>query len=201
MKILVAVPTYESIQPETFKSIYGLDKCGHNVVFDFQRGYDCATARNNIAKEAIAEEADYVLMVDNDVILPSDTLRNLLETQTDVCLGYYLTRWGNQSDSRVVIFKDGEYNYSTYYNRDELQALRNKGVFREKVHGGGFGCALVRTDVFKRIAFPWFKFTIYEDGSNLGEDLNFCERCKEAGIPIIVDTRVSCKHLVRKFME
>ena len=29
MRILVAVPTYETIYPDTFKSIYGLDSAGN----------------------------------------------------------------------------------------------------------------------------------------------------------------------------
>ena len=48
MKILIAVPTYETIFPDTYKSIWDMDKCGHEVQFEFVRGYDVATARNNI---------------------------------------------------------------------------------------------------------------------------------------------------------
>ena len=95
MKILVAVPTAETIMPEVFKAIYGLDKCGHWVVFDYVRGYDCAQARNRIASEAIAEEADYVLMVDSDTIIPSNTLELMLENSVDVCLGVYANRNGD----------------------------------------------------------------------------------------------------------
>ena len=59
MRILVAVPTYENICPETFKSIYDLDKDGHQVDFEFVKGYDCPTARNNIAKKAIEGGYDF----------------------------------------------------------------------------------------------------------------------------------------------
>ena len=75
MKIFIAVPTFENISPATFKSIYGLDRCGHWVVFDYITGYDCATARNRIAKQAIAEQADYVLMIDSDMTITESILR------------------------------------------------------------------------------------------------------------------------------
>ena len=92
MKILIAVPTFETIYPDTFKSIFELDKGGHEVLFDFVRGYDCATARNNIAQKAMDLETDFVLMVDNDVVLPKDALVNLLDDPRNVCLGFYAHR-------------------------------------------------------------------------------------------------------------
>ena len=91
-KVLVAVPTFENIYPDTFKSIYDLDVSVHNVGFEFVRGYDCATARNRIAQIAIDRKADFVLMVDNDVVLPKDALQNLLDDRKDVTLGIYAHR-------------------------------------------------------------------------------------------------------------
>lgn len=201
MKILIAVPTYENIQPETFKSIYGLDKCGHWVVFDYVSGYDVASARNLIAQEAKTEQSDYVLMVDNDIRLPSDALRNLLEYPVDVCLGFYAHRWGSTFDGRTNVCRLGEFNYTDMYNIEELRKLRESDVKREQVHGGGLGCALIKTSLFDQIDFPYFKWTHYRDGNVLSEDLNFCERCCEKGIPIFVDPRVGCSHLFRNYKE
>ena len=91
-KILIAVPTFENIYPDTFKSIYDLDVSGHDTEFEFVRGYDCATARNRIALMALDKKTDYVLMVDNDVVLPKDALINLFDDPKDVCLGFYAHR-------------------------------------------------------------------------------------------------------------
>ena len=50
-KILIAVPTFENIKPQCFKSIYGLKRpIGYDLYFDYVSGYDCAKARNQIAK-------------------------------------------------------------------------------------------------------------------------------------------------------
>ena len=87
MKILVAVPTFETIYPDTYKSIWDMDKGGHEVLFDSVRGYDVATARNRIAQKSLDLNADYVLMVDNDVSLPKDALLLLLEDAKEVNLG------------------------------------------------------------------------------------------------------------------
>jgi len=199
MKILIAVPTYETITPDTFKSIYNMDKGYHACAFDFVRGYDCASARNNIARLALETQSDYVLMVDNDMELPPDALLNLLEGENDVCLGYCPRRNAmNLYDGKTCIYRLGEENYNMQYPSVELKALAESGQYKIEVHGGGMACALIKTDVFKRLNYPWFNWVNYSSGDILSEDLYFCELCKHAEIPIYVDTRVGCGHLFRR---
>ena len=208
MKILIAVPTFESIYPDTFKSIYDLDKCGHEVFFDFVRGYDCATARNNIAQKSLDMEVDYVLMVDNDVVLPKDALVNLTDDLKEVCLGYYAHRGpDNKYSGRSCICRLYDQNGALYYNypleseytAQELTEIQKSGKNKVKIHGGGMGCAFIETDVFKRIQYPWYDWVNYknEHRGMLSEDLFFCEGCKAKGIPIYTDTRVNCGHILR----
>jgi len=59
------------------------------------------------------------------------------------------------------------------------------------------GCALIKTDVFNRLNFPYFNWVNYQNNSVLSEDLYFCKICKEANIPVYVDTRVGCGHMLR----
>lgn len=199
MKILIAVPTFENITPDTFKSIYGLDKCGCWCVFDFVRGYDCARARNNIAQQAMNEGADYVLMVDNDITLPSDALKNLMEDVRDVCLGFYAHRPAeNIYNGKTNVCRLGEFNYTWQYPAIELRQMADRGEYKIPIHGGGLGCALIRTAVFEKLEYPWFDWVNYKDRGVLSEDLYFCEQCCQNGIPIFVDTRVGCGHLMRR---
>ena len=208
MNILIAVPTFETIYPDTFKSIYDLDTGPHGHAFDFVRGYDCATARNAIAQKAMSGGAEYVLMVDNDVLLPKDALLNLLDDPKDVCLGYYAHRHAdNVYRGSTCVCKQfmpsGEkyFNYplESEYTAAELMELQEKGEYKVQIHGGGMGCALIRTDVFRKLEYPWYDWVNYDDDSRgmLSEDLYFCERCKQAGIPVYTDTRVGCGHMLR----
>lgn len=165
LKILIAVPTYETIMPDTFKSIYELDGGGNLCRFEFVRGYDCAAARNNIARAALEQDVDYVLMVDNDVVLPPDALTNMLEDAKDVCLGYYAHRNAqNLYDGKTSVCRLGEFNYTQQYPAMELRKLAEKGVYKVQIHGGGMGCALIRTEVFRRFQYPWFYWTNYPNG-------------------------------------
>lgn len=209
MKILIAVPTFESIYPDTFQSIYELDPNGHELMFRFVRGYDCATARNKIAQTALDLEADYVLMVDNDVVLPQDTLVNLTDDLKDVCLGYYAHRdTDNIYRGRTCVCKlyDSEgtkyFNYplESEYSAQELNNLHDNGTYKLQIHGGGMGCAFIKTDLFRSLNYPWYDWVNYGDSNRgmLSEDLFFCELCRKSNIPIYTDTRVACGHILRR---
>lgn len=204
--ILIAVPTFESIFPDTFKAIYDLDVSGHDVSFEYVRGYDCATARNRIAKKALNLGVDYVLMVDNDVVLPKDALINLLDDPKPVCLGFYAHRDNdNVYRGRTCVCKlhtpEGtrwhNYPLESEYTAEELAELRNKGEYKIRIHGGGMGCALIKTSVFNAIKYPYYDWVNYESGRMLSEDLFFCEQCKKHSISIHTDTRVNCGHILR----
>lgn len=208
MKILIAVPTFENIYPDTFKSIYDLETGGHEVTFDFVRGYDCATARNNIAQKAINLCTDYVLMVDNDVVLQKDALTHLLEHGEDVVLGYYAHRGSdNLYNGRTCVckmFNEKGAKYFNYpleseYTGKELHDLAEAGTNKIQIHGGGMGCALIRTNLFKRIKYPWYDWVNYDgpDRGMLSEDLYFCEQLKRLRMPIYTDSRVACGHILR----
>lgn len=206
MKILIAVPTFENIYPDTFKSIYDLDKAGCECEFAFVRGYDCATARNSIAQMALDKGTDYVLMVDNDVVLPKEALVNLLDDVKDVCLGFYAHRdTDNQYRGRTCVCKlydsNGQlhYNYplESEYTAEELRQMREAGEYKVAIHGGGMGCAFIKTDIFKRINYPWYDWVNYKSRGMLSEDLYFCEQCKTYRIPVYTDTRVECGHIFR----
>lgn len=206
MNILIAVPTFENIYPDTFKSIYDLDVTRHDVAFEFVRGYDCATARNKIARLASNGGYDYVLMVDNDVVLPKDALVNLLDDPQDVCLGYYAHRdTDNIYRGRTCVCKlltaEGvrykNYPLESEYTAEEIAVLKAKGEYKIRIHGGGMGCAFIKTDVFERTKYPWYDWANYKDGGMLSEDLYFCENCRKNSIQIYTDTRVNCGHMLR----
>lgn len=201
-KILICVPTFETIHPETFKSIWDLDTGGHEVFFDYVKGYDCARARNIMAQKALGMEADYLLMVDADNILPADALINLIEGQPKVALGYChrKPREDPAYIGRTSIYRTGHISYpiEDAYPVSELEELAAKGKKKIKIHGGGAAIMLINTDVFRKIEYPWFQFRLYGSGAVLSEDLDFCQKCQDRQIPIFVDCRVKCGHIIKE---
>lgn len=190
MKILIAVPTFETIEPEVFKSIYNL-KSEHELHFDFVKGYDCAVARNEIGKIAQAGGYDYVLMVDSDTQIPPDALDLMLDPPVDVVLGVCPRK--NTKDGKTAIVKLGDPSFHDNYYYSDLPSERTR------VKGGGFACALVKTSVFTQLDYPWFQYVTNEDWSTLSEDYYFCQLAGLFGVDIYVEPRVRCGHLARYY--
>lgn len=194
MKILIAVPTFENILPDTFKSIYNLEKTeGMIVDFDFVRGYDCARARNNICNNAIENNHDYVLMVDSDIILPSYTLIKMLDDPKPVCLGCYPRK--NTKTGVFEIFKLGQQDYVNTFDYGEITSLSGK----IEIKGGGFGCGMIDVKILQNLSHPFFKYVEYESGATLSEDLYFCSNATKNGYRVYAETDVICGHSIRGF--
>ena len=193
MRILIAVPTFETVMPETFKSIWDLDRAGHDVDFMCIKGYDCAKARNEIAKRAQLGFFDYVLMVDSDMVLPKNTLALMTEKPADLLLGCYPKK--GTKDGCVELFKDGTNDFEKFWYYRELP----ENEPRLSVKGGGFGCAFIRTQLFFDMPFPWFKYVTYDNDTVLSEDLYFCDNARKFGFKIEADTRIRCGHCYKDF--
>lgn len=193
MKILIAVPTGETIEPEVFKAIYELKPAGHDLAFDYVRGYDVAESRNRIVEKALEGWYDYILFVDSDTIIPDNTLELMLEgTVADVCLGICPRK--NTKEGKTAIIRQGTqgYNDGSYFYNDLPEG-------KLEVKAGGFACALVSCNLLRRMQKPWFRYAIYEDGSILSEDFFFCDQARWEHAVIMADFRVRCGHLARYF--
>lgn len=190
MKIFIAVPTFETIQPEVFRAIYGLES-EHELYFDFIKGYDVAVARNKIAQKAKDGGYDYTFMVDSDTIVPSDALKLMLDPPEDIVLGVCPRK--NTKEGKTAMIKMDSNGYQDSYCYSELPEGRTE------VKAGGFACALVKTSVFYLLKNPLFSYAINRDQSTLSEDFYFCKQARAAGLKIHMDPRVRCGHLARYY--
>lgn len=194
MRILVSVPAFDGhIEMETVKAVCGMCK-SYGADFYPVHGYDIASARNAMAKRALEAGYDYLMMIDSDTVPPENALGMLLEGGCMVKVGTYV--WSDDNSltvasrlkARNMLLYDGE----RLMTRLEVKALGGASI---RIAASGLGCALIKTDVFKKLKAPFFKWVNYDSGDVLGEDLYFAEQCKAAGIPIILDSRVLCGHI------
>lgn len=102
--ILIGVPTAKYIESSTFKSIYDLevpDGCKTHVQFFY--GYNIAQIRNIMANYTIVNNFDYMMWVDSDIVLPSDTLMKLYGHQKDCVGGIYIQRKHGETTPEVYL--------------------------------------------------------------------------------------------------
>ena len=195
-KILIAVPTFENIKPECFKSIYGLtNPKGFNLSFDYVKCYDCARARNEIAKLALNYNFDYVLMVDSDVSVPKETLNELLDCKTDIALGWYYKKRTRTDETVIFDFGKDFNNQNMIYGKTLMEA---NDPF--DVKGGGLGISLVNVNVFRKMPYPYFKYVIYDNDTVLSEDLYFCSEARKYGMNIKCSPNVKGDHIYEVLM-
>lgn len=194
-RILIAIPTYQNVCTETMLSVYNLIEPKDCIIeLLFISGYTVVQARNRIVTESLSGLFDYTLFVDSDVILPPYLLLNLLNQNSDIATGYYLKKTKDEEITEL-------------YGADKLAQNSMVAILKKElpnvpfnVLGCGFGCTLVKNDVFK--SFPkediekttWFKYI--EDGKvKCSEDLFFCIKARELGKNIVADPNSLCLHV------
>ena len=182
-KILIAIPTAKYIEVETFKSIYDLEiPEGYEVNFQYFFGYQVDQVRNLIA-DWIINGYDYLFSVDSDISFSKDTLKKLLAHDVPVVSGIYRQRKEEQI-IEVYGFDGRNMPWNT---------LANKGLV--EIGGCGFGCVLIKKEVFTGIDYPHFFYSHAIDHKNtISEDTFFCHKARSKGFKIYADTTIICGH-------
>ena len=156
--------------------------------FDFSiivatEGYTIAENRIYCAVQAIKNECDYLLFIDDDMTFPPDLIDRLLAHKKDVVGVVYHSR--NLKTNTTVVLEDGQVLHSGNIPKEMM-----------KCQHVGTGIMLIKTDVFGKIEEPWFKFLTYPNGVTLmGEDAYFCKQAREKGIEIWCDPTLEIGHI------
>jgi len=198
-KILVAIPTARYIEPETFRSIYNLNTpIGYTVEFQYFYGYRVDQVRNLIADWAKKNSFSYVFFVDHDITFPPDTLEKLISHDKPVISGVYRQRSEDQhleiyGNNYAKVSPEDLYSFSNYTDG-------NYDLIR--IAGCGFGCVLVKTEVFDIVGYPQFEYHVALDHKNtLSEDVDFCIKVNNKNLSVWCDRSIVCGHIGSKTFE
>lgn len=88
----------------------------------------------------------------------------------------------------------GKKNYFTFENAKTLiDKIKNKELM--EVNAVGFGCILIKGEVFNKMKDPYFYMTKDKKGRlNYGEDINFCRNATKVGYKIYLDCSTNVGH-------
>jgi len=190
MKTLIAVPCMDTVPVAFAHSLASLHRVGECRLF-MKAGSLIYTSRNSLATTAIEDEDDFVLWLDSDMVFKADTLVRMMDTlqkhDLDMLTGLYFRRVAPYTPvlfDRLDIKEDDTCDFT------EFKEIPDK-LF--EVGGCGFGCVLMRTDVFFDVQSRFGN--MFAPIGNNGEDAAFCWRARQCGFKIWCDPTVICGHV------
>jgi hypothetical protein len=188
-QILIAIPAKNLIEAETFKSIYDLEvPDGYETVFQYFYGYQVEQVRNLIADWIVKGPYDYLFAVDADISFSPDTLKKMLSHNKDMVTGLYIQRIPGKHC--IEVMRRNEHGGVTHVPYDQL---KGKGLVQ--VDSAGFGCCLIKKDVFTSIEYPHFVYkSALDHAHTISEDVYFFLKAKAQGKEIWADTSILCGH-------
>ena len=201
MRTLIAVPAMDTVPTQFCQSLAMLQKEGECAI-SFNVGSLVYSSRNELAKRAIEMGADYVFWLDSDMTFEPDVLQKMFKTiqenNVDILTGVYFRR---VPPFTPVLFEklDMTENGCEWA---EFKELPETGLF--EVAGCGFGCVLMKTEIFINVFLKYGTFFNPVEGT--GEDLSFCWRARECGYKIVCDPTIPLGHvghqiITRPFFE
>ena len=189
MKIMIAVPCMDQVPAPFCQSLAQIQKTGE-CVLAMKSGSLIYTSRNDLATQAIQIDADFVMWFDSDMVFKPDTMVRMLDTMQkndlDILTGLYFRRVPPYSP---VLFDKLEMKGEVCL-WSEFKTIP-EGLF--EVGGCGFGCVLMKTDVFFDVQSKFGN--MFAPIANNGEDLAFCWRARNCGYKIVCDPSVICGHV------
>lgn len=164
-------------------------KNGHEICLVNPARSSIDRMRNLCAKTALEIDADYLLFIDDDVLVPTDFIERLLECDADIVAGDVIIR-GYPFDH--MAFTGGEKGLFPISDLDKEIKKQDRGTII-KVGAVGFSLCLIKVSVIRKVGQPWFI-----TGLNNTEDIYFCLKAKEfiPDLDIKLDTRVQCGHIL-----
>lgn len=144
--------------------------------------------RNFAAAAAMECDFDWLVFIDDDVLVPFDCISKLLkhvDKGFDVISGVTLIR-GYPFHPMLFDFSDKENHYV-----DDYEAKAENGLLT--CDAVGFSLCMIRVALFKKMVPPFFI-----TGTNFTEDVYFCQRAKQQvpGVKIGADVTIETAHIL-----
>lgn len=195
LDVCVAYAHPGTVRAEFADSLFGLLN-GYQVKSRIcqQSGPRIATTRNQMVRAFLDDTtAEWLWMVDTDMTFDPDILERLLDCNEEVVGGLCFARAkGGIYPTMYRYDEETEFIERVYdYPEDELVSVSATGA----------ACLLVHRSVLEKVGidnkepYRWFADTATPDGREIGEDITFCLRCLDIGIPVHVHTGIKCGHI------
>ncbi len=200
MRILLGIPSYGSPAPPFLESIAALALPAGTVAFESftVTGNFVPAQRELIVERALADRADFLVMCDDDMVLPREALVALLEVmharaRCALAGALYYSRDG----FRPMAVDDWDPSDTT------TATVPAFGTQPVPVAGVGFGCVVLRMDAVRELAPLYFAAHVYVEPSAArvrvcDEDYLFGHRLRKNGWEVVLHAGLRCGHYDRE---
>jgi len=180
--ILLAMPCYGMVTPQTTLSIAQLVKHPKVKAYTYSVGQPTYQVRNDIARTFLRHQFRFthLMMIDSDNTIPDGAVDKLLECHSDIAVGIYPLLTGRQDIIENSVFvdtwKDAPFDVDKF----------------------GAGCLLVKREAFESIEPPWFQWPgtyMTDDPTRMSDDIYFAKKAAKAGFSIKAHPGVLCDHI------
>ena len=190
MKVFIAVPSMDTLPALFCQSLALLQRAGDTMI-GFEVGSLVYNARNNLARQAINAEADWVLWLDSDMVFGPDLLQRMLKVCTENDIDFL---------TALCFRRKPPYTPCLFDRLDKIDkgasytALLSVPDGRFKVGGCGFAGVLMSTQVILDVGAK-FGGRMFDPMEGFGEDVSFCWRARQCGYDIWCDSDIEMGHV------
>lgn len=201
MKTFIAVPSMDTVPALFCQSLALLQRAGDTMI-GFEVGSLVYNARNNLARQAVKSEADYVLWLDSDMVFGPDLLQRMMKVCTENDIDFLTGLCFRRKPPYTPTLFD---KLEKVGNGASYTALMSVPDGRFKVGGCGFAGVLMSLDVILSVMAK-FEGRMFDPLPGFGEDLSFCWRARQCGYDIWCDSDIELGHVgniivTRKYFE
>lgn len=145
--------------------------------------------REVILCNAMDAGANYLFMVDDDMVFRQDLFEQLYRHNVDIVAPLAFTR----NPPYLPVLYQGDTIWDPIEKKEAFRFECIRNYPRNKlveVDAVGFGAVLINLDIVKRMNPPYFMTS-----SGTGEDIQFCLAAKKAGARVFSDTSTILGHM------
>lgn len=190
MKVFIAVPSMDSV-PALFAQSLALLRRAGDTDLGWEVGSLVYNARNNLARQAIKAEADWVLWLDSDMVFAPDLLQRMLKVCTENDIDFLTALCFRRKPPYTPCLFD---RLEKVDKGASYTALMSVPEGRFQVGGCGFAGVLLSMDVLLSVAAR-FNGRMFDPIDGFGEDVAFCWRARQCGYDIWCDSEIEMGHV------
>lgn len=192
MKTMIAVPCMDTVLTDFAISVIRMMSFGECELANTKSSlvYD---ARNRLASQALNGGFDRILWIDSDMVFRPDLMIKLAKDMDEGREMVSTVYFKRKPPFTPICYKTLEYseeNNRPVYQLEPYLDYPKDQVFQAA--GCGFGAVMMTVDLVERVADK-FGFP-FSPMMGMGEDLSFCWRVNQLGVPIWCDSRIKVGH-------